>query len=243
MIRHAEFPGVCACGIPHCLELMLQASEKRTVARRPSTMKLEVRILDDASSPIFVPVDDNKIAAVVDKEPVLSDPNGGMLLWIRYTPPNVCDGTCDGHCAAMADIDVWQSERFPLTRLEVDWFLATELHCPEHEWAQLPRSWHLMQRACEKTGEVTFHPEPYVAACSPAMVRRTAWRRSRGAPLLSATRWLQAEIAKLGDPHGYSHLYDGWIERYREQTGRRPGCPERSFRQAAEGCIARLTPK
>ena len=228
------------CTIPCCLEKLLKVCNERTSPHKPPAMNLAVRDLDAGSLPIFLSPENNKITAIIDKEPLLGDPNGGILLWVCYSLPLTCNGAGDGHCTAGARLDVWQSDRFPLARLEVDWFIATYLNCPKHAWAQLPCSWLLMQRACAREGKVTVSPALHVAR-TPKRSGQCILRRSPGAPRLQATCWLEEKIAGLHDINDYAHLFDGWLDKYKQQVGRYPRSPERSFRQAAEGCIARIT--
>jgi hypothetical protein len=67
-----------------------------------------------------------------------------------------------------------------------------------------------------------------------------AGRKRAVSARLKTTVWLEGEIRKLEDIHDYGHLYTPWLQMYFVEYSHYPRDSERSFAQAAEGCIRRI---
>lgn len=139
-----------ACSLQSLLEALVCCTNERQGSHDPQVTALQPVTAEPDELPAFINARDCKVGLIYGADASPSWPVGDVLLWIRFRPVPGRGYEQDGLHYGHVVVHVWQNENYPLSRKEVEWFIADHCGCTSHQWRQLPLCWQALQETCEE---------------------------------------------------------------------------------------------
>ncbi|MFN8466316.1 MAG: hypothetical protein U0X20_12235 [Caldilineaceae bacterium] len=248
------------------LEGIVDCTNAHQGPNRPQVTTLRPVVADVIELPVYAQIPADGALGLIFCEaccPTLAPGEPPLILCLRPVPGHGAEHA--GIFSGAVAVSVWQHPDYPLSPKEVEWLIARNCGCENHEWSQLPLCWRKLNEMVDDDlkdlvaqyeagiGSPASDP-PNVPADTESIDsvlgkgkeketrKSNILHRGSGEPRKASTFYLLDLMRSLPSDRLYDFqpFFPGWLCVYQDTEGFTPNYPDDLFRQAALACVERI---